>query len=1294
MNQSNIIRESHPEIPDQSDNIKRGESSNDNVGTQIDYPYNNYQIKKLTPIGNIGYSLSSQDLNSSPPRSRSQTPREHQGNKNEKNTYSNNENILKISDSSTLLSKIVKLNQNDKNIFTDIKQDMPEKKSNNKKSDSRSHSKEPFEKLKVKLDGDFVHFLKRHRFSTLMTGNKLYEGKSGDYYLKNKTKSKAEIMDLSISPNTEIKETQKISKINTNNFRQNYENYFNYENNNENQLNIPSLDLSSEIYESMENHIKNESSEKSENSFTSEIKYATIKCINQSNLKKNEINLNNLLNLKENLGKKQVPQKQLSYNKNILNNQEPKKSNLTENQIIKNALTHRKRNSDIISNNNFHEKNVKNNSKMKKLENNDQGLTRRTNPLKKLPLDIGFQKSSQDLTPIPVRISKPDKVLAMEYNQAERAAVTIRRIEYSENVKNKKEEISVEAQNIYLHLLFEAKTVLIQRWWRRKLPKLKILNFNANYIQKNFRGFLSRVAFKTVKRQIYFIYPFLNEINFVFQRKMIKNSFSKIFSNFAILAKNNYLLKKINLIVRTYRRYMKFKIYKRSLLQNSFFIFTKNTLSLALNKIKYFSDFNYKIKKIQSRVKGYLMRNKENFILEKARNYHPFLYYKLTYKKCNNDNYDQAQKKFLFKILKFQSFVKKIYYLKFKKRLERLINIVHNSTKKTCYNLHFYDFKRRMYNYRLRKMKIRMISRNFKELLPIIKRSYKRLFFMLWKKKYLKLKNQCRIVVKCLGEVLRRIIFVPMKNKILLCVKNSENKNKIKKILPIRQRFQTPLIKFEKWRRFNINNKNKEKKLDLLLNKKDYITKKFYFNKLKDLCYYIYNSYPYSLNLYKALEKIKSVAIKNIVRLYHKSDKFSNTLSSFLNLKNLFTKRKLLTKLRKLLKITDVYYENKKKIHFDQWINKINKIVENNFMKKLRLRKIIKSTVRRCSIRLKINFKKWVVKAFRRKIIQQNKECELIKNCFIGFSKLEKFYTKNIYYALYQIKKLCSLKEKNIYILKNEKTQEVKLEKIQKFLKDFILKKESKMKLSFYKIFKLWNVNSQKIKIHDSSIIISLFCRNILLKIIESKKLLKLNQTYKDSVGNDNINISHYFNKLKNGIQQSHIIEDKKKLLEFLLLKKVKSLEELKKDYFIIFRKATDMYFKRIYVRGFRMIFKNKIQTTKSFNFKKLLLKHVLNKKVESYRAILKQKFLIWKEMISKESYMSEELIFKGSILGKLEKIMKRNFLKLLIYYYNIISDVKFIQQFWRTRAKIISEKEKKKFLNKFINKNEENSKK
>ena len=96
---------------------------------------------------------------------------------------------------------------------------------------SPSNTREPFEQLKIKLDGDFLHFIQRHRFSSIMTGSKFSEGKSGDYYLKNKKWPSQETSSPIAEFNPDKSEEKNHNKPKEENnidylkFYKNYENY-------------------------------------------------------------------------------------------------------------------------------------------------------------------------------------------------------------------------------------------------------------------------------------------------------------------------------------------------------------------------------------------------------------------------------------------------------------------------------------------------------------------------------------------------------------------------------------------------------------------------------------------------------------------------------------------------------------------------------------------------------------------------------------------------------------------------------------------------------------------------------------------------------------------------------------------------------------------------------------------------------------------------------------------------------------------------------------------------------------
>jgi hypothetical protein len=58
----------------------------------------------------------------------------------------------------------------------------------NQQSEAKKTSKSPALKLKDKLSDQFDHFIRKHRFSAIMTGNELLEGKNANFYINLKKK--------------------------------------------------------------------------------------------------------------------------------------------------------------------------------------------------------------------------------------------------------------------------------------------------------------------------------------------------------------------------------------------------------------------------------------------------------------------------------------------------------------------------------------------------------------------------------------------------------------------------------------------------------------------------------------------------------------------------------------------------------------------------------------------------------------------------------------------------------------------------------------------------------------------------------------------------------------------------------------------------------------------------------------------------------------------------------------------------------------------------------------------------
>lgn len=106
-----------------------------------------------------------------------------------------------------------------------------------------------------------------------------------------------------------------------------------------------------------------------------------------------------------------------------------------------------------------------------------------------------------DLTPIPDRIGAKQHYLAeYDYDEAKRAAVTCRRIEYSYNLRNViRSEICLD------------EIITIQRWWRDILKK------RNNELLKELQ-LQERIKMKNLQRYILFI----NKLHYIYTMHLVK----------------------------------------------------------------------------------------------------------------------------------------------------------------------------------------------------------------------------------------------------------------------------------------------------------------------------------------------------------------------------------------------------------------------------------------------------------------------------------------------------------------------------------------------------------------------------------------------------------------------------------------------------------------------------------------------------------------------------------------------------------------------------------------------------
>ena len=137
-----------------------------------------------------------------------------------------------------------------------------------------------------------------------------------------------------------------------------------------------------------------------------------------------------------------------------------------------------------------------------------------------------------DLTPIPDRIGAKQHYLAEhDYDEAKRAAVTCRRIEYSYNLRNViKSEISLD------------EIITIQRWWRKILEKRNKELLKELQIQE-------RIKISNLQRYILFI----NKIHYIYTMNLVKKFINRLKIKYGKLYYKNLFNKNATKIQNAYR---------------------------------------------------------------------------------------------------------------------------------------------------------------------------------------------------------------------------------------------------------------------------------------------------------------------------------------------------------------------------------------------------------------------------------------------------------------------------------------------------------------------------------------------------------------------------------------------------------------------------------------------------------------------------------------------------------------------------------------------------------------------
>ena len=250
-----------------------------------------------------------------------------------------------------------------------------------------------------------------------------------------------------------------------------------------------------------------------------------------------------------------------------------------------------------------------------------------------------------DLTPIPDRIGAKQHYLAeYDYDEAKRAAVTCRRIEYSYNLRNViKSEICLD------------EVITIQRWWREILKKRNIELLKELQIQE-------RLKLNNLQNYILFI----NKIHYIYTMFLVKKFIYKLKIKYGRLFYKNLFNRNATKIQNAYRQYIfRKKLKLKALLKKLAYKKRKRQILYYLSV--FVMNMN-KLIKLQNFIKYYLLKKKESYYLKTAHDIHPYMYYYLKYGIGNNDqNLDiipYKKKEFANMVNKWKNFVRSKKLLK------------------------------------------------------------------------------------------------------------------------------------------------------------------------------------------------------------------------------------------------------------------------------------------------------------------------------------------------------------------------------------------------------------------------------------------------------------------------------------------------------------------------------------------------------------------------------------------------------------------------------------------------------
>ncbi|MCQ2817512.1 MAG: hypothetical protein MJ252_09635 [archaeon] len=411
------------------------------------------------------------------------------------------------------------------------------------------------------------------------------------------------------------------------------------------------------------------------------------------------------------------------------------------------------------------------------------------------------------LTPMP---KKRDENLVsddVDYNQAKSAAIFIRRIEYSYNLK---------LTRLYKRHLKEI--IFIQRYWRYYVIQREKRRLRLQIILEEKRK-RKKEAFRN----------FLNTVTRIYYEKRIKEYFYILYHIYIVGKTGDDAA---NMIIHAWRKHKKRVKDKRfNMVRMKLFL---DYMRLFMTRMERAKEDMEKLIFLQRYIKFYLWMNSEDFYLEIGREYHPFLYYLAKYR--NRGGKDISKLK-TTKITKFISYANrwKAFHQNIKdERIRRFVKII----QRIFYMEFFNIFMANMADKISHEITVCLLAPRIDSLLFKYFRGALAPRLKFWRRETRKGKGFIISGKHLINQAIRFLVFRPMIKRIK---RKIYNKNKVYALFDAFDRIQFHLqnYAFRQIKDDYIDNKNREDILKTallknLLNKKELYLKFHYYYLFKE----------------------------------------------------------------------------------------------------------------------------------------------------------------------------------------------------------------------------------------------------------------------------------------------------------------------------------------------------------------------------------------------------------------------------------------------------------------------------